>query len=187
MWLFVSHFMLFLLPSLFVCLATGIDALRPARPSLLRAALVVALAVWLSVQCLGIVLYNRYPPHGADGLRELAARISNERRPGEAVFVTPPALMPTLAQYHTGELTGLPEDFDLRRVYIPYDPVDWHNRSTRLITDSLGEGSANRFWLIYRPELDDEGRLLAELRERHSLDYQQHYGFADLLLFTVGP
>lgn len=187
MWLFVSHFMLFLLPSLFVCLATGIASTRSAGPAVLRAAAVGALVIWLSVQAWGIVLYNRYPPHGADGLRELAAHVTSEHRPGEAVFVTPPALMPTLAQYHKGELTGLPEDFDLRRVYIPYDPLDWHDRSMGIIAATLAAPGRQRFWLVYRPELDGGGRLLSELRSRYALFSEQHYDYADLFLFAVAP
>jgi 4-amino-4-deoxy-L-arabinose transferase-like glycosyltransferase len=187
MWLFVSHFMLFLLPALFVCIASGMPSIRSAGPVVWRLAAVGALATWLGVQAWGIVLYNRYPPHGADGLRELAAHVASEHRLDEAVFVTPPALMPTLAQYYKGELTGLPEDFDLRRVYIPYDPSDWHDRSTVIMTATLAAPGQQRFWLVYRPELDGGGRLLSELRERHTLVSEQHYDYADLFLFGVAP
>ena len=187
MWLFVPHFMLFLLPALFVCIGSGPASVRSARPAVLRAAAVGALVVWLSVQSWGIVLYNRYPPHGADGLRELAARITKESLAGEAVFVTPPALMPTLVQYYKGELIGLPEDFDLRRVYIPYDSSDWYARSVDRTSARLDAGREERFWLVYRPELDDGGRLLSYLRERYAQASVQHYDFADLFLFAVKP
>ena len=186
-WLFVPHFMLFLLPALFTCLACAPYAMRPPRQAALGAAVVGALILWLGVQGSGIVLYNSYPPHGADGLRELAARITTEIRPYEPVFVTPPALGPTLKQYFSGELTGIPEDFDLRRVYIPYDPVDWHDRSLSRIVARMETVPPQRFWLVYRSELDDGGQLLADLRSRYRLSDVQHYEFADLYLFTVKP
>ncbi|HUS14997.1 MAG TPA: glycosyltransferase family 39 protein, partial [Chloroflexia bacterium] len=102
LWLFVPHFMLFLLPALCVILAAGAWAVvpgllvatraaRPVVPALLGTAL---LLVWLGAQAWGLVLYHRYPPHGADGLRELAAQLHRERAAAEPVLIMPAVLTP---------------------------------------------------------------------------------------------
>ncbi len=187
MWLFVPHFMLFLLPALFVSLCAALGNMPTRAPAITRVALVVALVVWIGVQSWGIVLYNRYPPHGADGLRELASRLTNDSQPSDAVFVTPPALMATLRQYYGGEMVGLPEDFDLRRVYLPYDPSDWQTRSLANIASTLGSEGSQRFWLVYRPELDDGGQLLRSLEQKHSLVSDQPFDYGELFLFMVEP
>ncbi len=79
----------------------------------------------------------------------------------------------------------MPEDFDLRRVYIPFDGEDWYNRSMSRITAKVN--GSNPFWLVYRPELDEDGKLLSELRTRYVVKSEQHYAFSDLYYFTVKP
>jgi len=170
---------------LFVCLCGFLVTFKSFRSPIIQSVGLAALTGWLIVQCGGVVLYNRYPPHGADGLREIAGVLNRGGDLEQKVFVTPPALMPMLAQYYDGELIGLPENFDLRRVYIPFDALDWYNRSIKRIQD--GVRSDGSFWLVYRPELDEGGRLLDELRLSHKLEVEQHYDFSDLYYFTAKP
>jgi hypothetical protein len=137
--------------------------------------------IWLAVQAAGVVWYNRYPPHGADGLRELAATLRAESRPGEVAFVTPPALDPTLRQYYPGPIRGLPSDFNLWRIYIPYEPGRWNAESLAALEAA---GPHTRFWLVYLPQLDAEGAFLAEVRRRYREVRQESYPYATLYLFA---
>jgi mannosyltransferase len=185
-WLFVSHFMLFLLPALFVVLGAGAtmhlfrEAPSPAAALPLTVIATVAV-VWLGVQAYGVYMFNRYPPHGADGLRELSALLNSENVTGAPVLVTPPALMPTLQQYYAGDVRGLPEDFNLKSVYLPYDDDDWYRRSLRVV-DDIGEGR-EEFWLVYRPELDGRGRLLNTLESLYKVAPVRRFEYADLYRF----
>jgi uncharacterized membrane protein len=186
LWLFVPHFMLFLLPAMFVVFGAGLANLGQAAvrnvPSHAVRYLSLALAaVWLMAQVWGLTLFYRYPPHGADGLRELAATLNRESQPGDLVLVTPPVLQASLAQYYGGQTRGLPSDFNLHRMYQPYDPAQWHVDSVRKL-DSLTEGRS-RFWLVYRPELDERGNFLAEAGRRYREAEQHRYIFATLYLF----
>jgi hypothetical protein len=189
LWLFVPHFMLFLLPAMFVVFGAGLVYLRGSGrwtgsniPSLAVRYLPLALAaVWLVAQVWGLSLFYRYPPHGADGLRELAAMLNRESQPGDLVLVTPHVLQANLAQYYGGETRGLPADFDLHRMYQPYDPARWHADSVREF-NSLTE-SRRHFWLVYRPELDEGGNFLAEAGRRYREAEQHRYIFATLYLF----
>ena len=184
-WLFVPHFMLFLLPTIFVCLASSIYIAVERRTPFLRAIVVGIALIWVGAQVWGLALYYRYPPHGADGLRELAGLLARQVQPEDKVFVTPPALTPTLQQYFSGNQIGLPEDFDLRRVYIPYNAEDWHARSLARIDEQLSAERIERIWLIYRPELDKGGWLLNELQERYSGIMQHAEEYATLYLFDT--
>jgi hypothetical protein len=189
LWLFIPHFMLFLLPALFVLLAAGLE-LRDQQRSrsvlsfvLRPSSFVFLLTLWLLAQLWGLALYYRYPPHGADGLRELAATLRTKATAGDAVFVTPPVLTPTLRQYYAGPLHGLPVDFDLRAIYLPYDPPVWNKQSLQAF-----EGQArgvSRFWLVYRPELDEGGQFLNTLRGRYRLVEQHKHEYATLYLFET--
>src|SRR5205085_1175088 len=105
LWLFVSHFMLFLLPSLMVLLAAGaLSALNWRSAG--KALVLVVLGLWLGVQLAGLALYYRHPPHGAGGLRELASVMRVRGGPADIVLVTPPALSVTLQQYYPGRVYG---------------------------------------------------------------------------------
>jgi 4-amino-4-deoxy-L-arabinose transferase-like glycosyltransferase len=218
LWIFVPHFMIFLLPALCVVLAAGVLWLIGALPSSsvlppeqnntetfpphpvlsrrervddqptahgprpLRLALGLGvLAVWLAVHAAGVVWDHRYPPHGADGLRELAATLRQEARPGEAVLVTPPVLDPTLRQYYPGTIRGLPSDFNLWQIFIPYEPVRWNADSLAALEAA---GPHVRFWLVYLPQLDAGGAFLAEVRRRYREVRQEPYPYATLYLFA---
>ena len=198
LWLFIPHFMVFLLPSLFVTMASGLLlAYERARgnqgstsesqlsgvhhPYASRITFHALLAAWIGVQLLGLVLYNRYPPHGADGLRELAATLRSEAQPGDAVLVTPPVLTPSLRQYYDGALRGLPSDFNLRAVYLVYEPEQWQ---AGLISGfEAATTGKTRFWLVYRSEWDDKGRFLSNVKERYREVKRESYDFAELYLF----
>jgi 4-amino-4-deoxy-L-arabinose transferase-like glycosyltransferase len=207
LWLFVPHFMLFLLPALFVVLAGGSlllwkppDKLTAETPGTERAmgsrairntqyaissrvtfpALFVG---WLVIQALGLMLYYLHPPHGADGLRELAATLRTEAKPGDVVLVTPPALTPSLKQYYDGPLRGLPSDFDLRAVYLPYEPEQWQAGLTSTFEISIA--GHRRFWLVYRSEWDAGGRFLGSVKERFKETTYRRYEFAELYLFGI--
>jgi 4-amino-4-deoxy-L-arabinose transferase-like glycosyltransferase len=237
-WLFVPHFMLFLLPALFVVLAAGVggwglgvggvrstryegwvvgDARSGIRdqgsgirdqptasrePHIIRntqyavtttppvsrftfhvsrLAGLILLLVWGAVQVGGLVLYNRYPPHGADGLRDLAATLRAAVAPGEAVLVTPQVLTVTLRQYYPGVLRGLPEEFDLREIYPPYQPDEWQAQMRTAFAEA---GSPDRFWLVYRGELDNGGAFLREVQSRYRQVRQTTYPYATLYQFA---
>jgi hypothetical protein len=180
-WLFVSHFMLFVMPSLYLVLAAGALALlgRDNRPLIALGA--GLLGLWLGVQVSGLWHYYRYPPHGADGLRELATVLRARRT--EVVLVTPPALSATLQQYYQGTIIGLPSDFDLRAIYFPYDPNKWNAQSLeRLQTEVSG---MERFWLVYRPELDRGGEFLSAVKSAYTLFEQHDYTYATIYLFEA--
>ncbi|HET6312540.1 MAG TPA: glycosyltransferase family 39 protein, partial [Chloroflexia bacterium] len=126
LWLFVPHFMVFLLPAMFVVFGAGLVHLAGWRPtgsdsltSMLRYLPLALAAVWLVAQVWGLALFHRYPPHGADGLRELAGILNTATRPDDLVLVTPPALQAGLTQYYHDETYGIPADFDLFNLYPP--------------------------------------------------------------------
>jgi 4-amino-4-deoxy-L-arabinose transferase-like glycosyltransferase len=182
LWLFVDHFMLFLLPALLIVLAASQQSGFRIWNLEFRNWLILLLAVWLVAQVWGLALYHRYPPHGADGLRELAAKLRQGTRPSDVVLVTPPALTPTLRQYYDGDIKGLPSDFDLRAVYLPYEPGRWYSESvSALEADMQGH---NRFWLVYRSELDESGKLLQTVSSRFNLVERHMYPYATLYLFS---
>jgi 4-amino-4-deoxy-L-arabinose transferase-like glycosyltransferase len=182
LWLFVPHFMLFLLPALLVVLAASHQfAIRNSQFEM-QNWFVPLLAIWLVAQMWGLALYHRHPPHGADGLRDLAATLRQGARPGDVVLVTPPALTPTLRQYYGGEIKGLPSDFDLRAVYLPYEPDRWYAESVSAL-EAATQGHS-RFWLVYRPELDEGSRLLQMVSSRYNLVEQHTYPYAPLYLFS---
>ena len=187
-WLFVPHFMLFLLPALSaIAGAAVVWALRERTHSplglLIRGVVVAALCVLGVVHGAGLWRFYEQPPHANDGLREMAAALRSESRPGDLTFVTPPALSVSLEQYYGGQLVGLPEDFDLRRVYIPYDGTDWRERSIARV-ESLA-AQADRFWLVYRPERDEGGGLLEHLTARYVASRSLPYEFGTLYQFEV--
>ena len=101
----------------------------------------------------------------------------------EDVFVTPPVLTPTLRQYYGGPLQGLPVDFDLRAIYLPYDPPAWNAQSLRALESSVHPKS--KFWLVYRPELDEGGRFMQTLQSRYRLLEHHQYDYAGLYLFQT--
>ncbi len=189
LWLFVPHFMVFLLPAALVVFGAGL--LHTGRSSgragdevavWWRRYLALGVGVaWLVAQLWGVALFYRHPPHGADGLRELAAILNRQAQPGDLVLVTPSALQPSLAQYYGGDTRGLPADFDLYSIYQPYEPTSWYNSSVEAFSGHTA--GLRRFWLVYRPELDDGGRLLGEIEGRYREVEKHPYEFATLYLF----
>lgn len=180
-WLFVPHFMLFLLPLLFLILAAGVVRFGGSANIFFQVAMFVLLALWLGAQIAGLVDYYRNPPHGVDGLRELAATL-NAHVSGEPLFVTPPAMAATLAQYYPGAIYGLPSDFDLRRVYLPYDPAAWNAECLQRLS-SVAAGRS--FWLVYRADLDQGGSFLETLQRMYTQTEHQSYPYADLYHFIL--
>ena len=192
-WLFVPHFMVFLLPALLCVLAggvlrvagaTGAMGAVSARHEQKRAPLygaITLLGLWLVAHVWGLALYYRHPPHGTDGLRELAATINHYALPGDIVLITPPILTPSLRQYYDGPTKGLPQDFDVAAVYAPYAIKDWHPSVMAAFEEAVH--GRRRFWLVYRPEKDHGGRFLSEVQRRYRTIRHQTYAFADLYLF----
>jgi hypothetical protein len=154
---------------------------HPASRIPYHVSLAALLLAWGAAQVGGLVLYNRYPPHGADGLRELAAVLRQEVQPGEAVLVTPAVLNVTLRQYYPGALRGLPADFDLRALYPPYTP----DRSQPDMAQAFAAaGPPDRFWLVYRPELDAGGAFLQAVQSDYRQLQQVRTPYADLYRFA---
>jgi hypothetical protein len=187
-WLFVPHFMVFLLPALLVVVAVGVvrtarSALSPSRGRVVSYAAFTAFVALLIAEVVGLGLFYAHPPHGADGLRELANELRAQARAGETVFVTPPALAPSLAQYFGGDIKGLPDDFDLRRIYLRYDGADWQRRSIARINAAARPGT--RLWLVYRPERDEGGGLLSYLSSQYRLVSSTTHEFGVLYLFEA--
>jgi MFS family permease len=188
-WLFVPHFMIFLLPALFV--ACGIGACKSRATASVhrewqRHAAVLVVTTWVLSMLVGLNLFYRYPPHGADGLRELAATISADRGENDVVIVSPPALQASLAQYLPGEIRGLPEDFDLKRVYLPYGRDEWRERTLRRLPE-LAKGR-DRIWLVHIPLPGEEGELLLAAQGSYQQVRVEKYPFATLYLYAdPGP
>jgi 4-amino-4-deoxy-L-arabinose transferase-like glycosyltransferase len=182
LWLFVPHFMIFLLPAILIVLAASQQLEIQNSKFKIQNWLFLLLVIWLVAQVWGLALYHRHPPHGADGLRELAATLRQGTQPGDVVLVTPPALAPTLRQYYDGEIRGLPSDFDLRAVYLPREPDRWYSESV-VALEAATQGH-DHFWLVYRPELDEGGKLLQTVITRYNLVEQHMYPYATLYLFS---
>ena len=147
-----------------------------------RALFAALLGLWLWVQLAGLQFYYRYPPHGNDGLRELAAQL-RQAAPGDPVLVTPPALEVTLRQYYAGAIHGLPSDFDLRAIYLPYEPARWNRESLAALEAQVSGHS--RFWLVYLPDLDDQGVFLGTVQARYRQDLSRTYKYATLYRFST--
>jgi hypothetical protein len=182
--------MIFVLPALLCAISAGAFygmqiAINHHTPALTRRAtpLIVGglLLAWFGAQWWGIVLYNKYPPHGVDGLRDLAAVLTVESTPNDTILVMPPILTPPIQQYFTRSVHGLPSDFDLRAIYLPFGDADWNARA-RATLDSRVQGYS-RFWLIYYPADDFNGDFLRGVGSTYDQLEYHHYQFADLYLF----
>jgi hypothetical protein len=97
------------------------------------------------------------------------------------VLVTPSVLSVTLRQYYPGPLRGLPADFDPRDLYPPYAPDQWQADMARAFAAT---GPPDRFWLVYRPELDAGGAFLRALQGAYRQLDQARYPYADLYRFV---
>jgi 4-amino-4-deoxy-L-arabinose transferase-like glycosyltransferase len=187
-WLFIPHFMIFLLPALYTTCATGAcivarsAAISNRFGSMKDRALLLSLTAWVILMAVGLGLFYRNPPHGNDGLRELAALIQSNRREGDVVVVSPPALQPLFAQYLPGNISGIPENLSLKRLYLPYGPDEWIGRA-RLRLDELSRG-ASRLWLLHAPLPDEDGSLLPDALDNVSKKESWRFPIATLYLFS---
>jgi 4-amino-4-deoxy-L-arabinose transferase-like glycosyltransferase len=187
-WLFVPHLMLVMLPTVAVVAAAGalmatavvgwIGRSRAAQIVVTGAAVGIVTA-----QLLGLYINAVDPPHGDDGVASLAAVLEAEAEPQDVVLVTPAELQLVLERYWPGALHGLPADLDLQRLYPPYDPAAWHERSLGRFTELTTDRS--RAWVVYRPERDAGGRFLAWLGLRGHVAQRGSFPFADLYLVTL--
>jgi 4-amino-4-deoxy-L-arabinose transferase-like glycosyltransferase len=206
LWLFVPHFMVFLLPAMLCVVGAGAAwgwrtkdegrrtkdkqlritnyELRPAvyrLRSVIRSLVGGLLVVWIGAQVWGLKLYYQYPPHGVDGLREMAGVLRSESMPGDTVLIMPPILTPPVQQYFGGPIHGLPADFDLRQVYLPFGDADWNARARSALEENVRDHS--RFWLIYYPANDFKGDFLRGVTNTYKQLEHRHYPFAELYLF----
>jgi hypothetical protein len=164
-WLFVPHFGLQVLAAVMVVIAAGaVEA--GARVRWMRGsgfdgrAVTASVAVaWCVMGAIGIWLFRTAPPHGADGLRELVARLESAASAGDPVLVSPAILSPSVAHYTDRPLTGIPDAFDLRNLYGPHlrPPSDATLREATRAASS----DHPRVWLVHRPEEDPNGAVLA--------------------------
>jgi hypothetical protein len=159
------------------------DGRRWGLPLTLLACLLIA--AWLFFQVDGVRAFYTNPVHGRDGVREAAAWLNADRRPGDLAVANNGVLAWSLVQYHDDPIQGLPENADVRNGYqlwptpdlIDLAPAQW-NALTRLAPD------AQRIWLVYLPVMDPHNEFMQSMRQRYRLVEQRHYGFADIYLFT---
>lgn len=190
-WLFVPHFGLLTLPAVLVVAAAGVvhfnDGRLGARRVPPRIAVGVAggLAVALcAIAIAGIWQFRTHPPHGADGLRELVAAVDARAAPGEPVLVDPAILTPSLAQYTSRPLTGIPEPFDLRNLYAPYARPATDERLRAAVRAAVA-GHA-RVWLVTREELQPHGVIVGEIERSFTERSRLRVEFGTLVLYEAG-
>ncbi|MEO6349355.1 MAG: glycosyltransferase family 39 protein [Candidatus Limnocylindrales bacterium] len=189
-WLFVPHLLLPVLPAVAVAaVAGGIltrrtvegDARKGRSPE--RLAATVALAALFVAQVAGLYVNAQHPPHGDDGVSDLAAVINAEGALGEPTFISPSELQVVADHYLRYRVIGLPTDVDLTRLYAPYDADAAFAASVERF-DAFTHG-APRAWLIYRPERDSGGRLLAALAAKGALVSRATFEFASLYVIEL--
>ena len=190
-WLFVPHFGLHVLACGLVVVAAGVveAGVRVARIGRRRSidgrTVTASLAVaWCVMGAIGIWLFRTNPPHGADGLRELVARLESRASAGDPVLVSPAILSPSMAQYTDRPLSGIPSAFDLRNIYGPH--LDPASDATLREATLVASGDHARVWLIHRPEGDPSGAVPAQLEARYTLVDRLETPFATLYQFE-GP
>lgn len=179
-WLFIAHFSLLMLPALLVVAAAGAIALARSH----RVAAAGLSVVWLAVSLAGVALFYADPPHGRDGLREMAASIAAQAGPDDVILVAPAILQPPLAQYLPDQpLRGIPDDFDLRDIYGPFARPPSDDALTTAVLRAAGDHA--RVWLVLRPELDPDRVIVATLGRRYTLGAQEQSPFATLYRFDA--
>jgi 4-amino-4-deoxy-L-arabinose transferase-like glycosyltransferase len=174
-WLFVPHLLLPILPAVAVAAVAG-GLLERGRLAMNVAA--GALVGLFAVQLGGLYVNAQQPPHGADGVRDLAAIVNAEAAPGETAFVSPADIQLVVDHYLRIPAHGLPADVDLERLYVPFD-ADAALPTSLRVFDTLTAG-ATRAWLVYRSERDEGDRLLTTLRERGTMTLRGTFDFASL-------
>jgi uncharacterized membrane protein len=188
-WLVQPRFFTLVLPAAVVVVASGVDStwLRSRAPSGAYLTLLglLLLASWALFQVEGVRAFYTNPVHGRDGVREAAAWLNAERRPGDLVVANNGLLAWSLVQYHDGTIQGLPDDIDVRNGYqlwpspeqMDFAPGDWQ-AFTRLAPGHT------RVWLVYLPPMDPNGLFMRSMQQRYHLVESRHYGFADVYLFA---
>lgn len=182
-WFFVPHLMLPLLPALAVVAASGGLFPSASRSAVRRRSAPALLLLLLSAQLAGLYIDALHPPHGDDGIHELAAVLEAEVALGEPVFITPAELQPVIQPYYSGSIHGLPSDLDLARLYEPYQPTLWQDQSIERYLQ-LTSG-ASRAWIIYTSDRDQGGTFLAWLGAHSELVREADLPLVDLYRATL--
>jgi 4-amino-4-deoxy-L-arabinose transferase-like glycosyltransferase len=190
-WLFVPHFGLLTLPAVLVVAAAGVAHVGELRPGSRRptgrvaAGIAGGLAAALcAVAIAGIGQFRAHPPHGADGLRELVRAIEGGAAADDPVLVDPAILTPSLAQYTSRQLTGIPEGFDLRNLYTPYA----RPASDDVLRAAVRAAVAghDRVWLVTREELQPYGVIVVEIERSFTERSRLRMEFGTLVLYETG-
>jgi hypothetical protein len=189
-WLFVPHFGLLTLPAMLVVAAAGVAQVGELRlgtrrlPRTAATGIAAGLAIGLcAVAIAGIWQFRAHPPHGADGLRELVTAIEASAAPGEPVLVDPAILTPSLGQYTSRPLTGVPEAFDLRNLYTPYALPASDDRLRAAVWAAVA--GHDRVWLVTREELQPYGVIVGELERSFIERSRLRFEFGTLLLYEA--
>ena len=179
-WLFIPHFGLFTLPAVTVAAMAGIAevvTLRPVRRTAVAAGAGLAVA-WAAIAVAGSVLFHAAPPHGADGLRDVVARIERDAA-GQLVLVEPAVLVPTIARYTPRPLVAIPRPFDLRDIYGPYARPLPDEDLRRAARAALGDEQTA--WLVTRDELRTSRVVREELERTHAVTARFSVEYGTLL------
>lgn len=176
-WLFSPAFVGLVIPMVLVGAAAGVVT-GNRRPMA-----VGILTVWLAIQGVGLVVDRGQRWHDDDSYREIAATIDGEAAPTAVVLVTPPILVPGVAHYSDRPLTSLPTAFDPALLYRPTDATT-SARATEVALEAFASDPPAEIWLVYRPEEDRDGRLLAGLQQTFAEAAHWTYDVADLFRFV---
>lgn len=193
-WLVQPRFITLVLPVALVVVAAGVPfswlkhGLKPSRMQAILGTLGALLMVgWLIFQLKGVRSFYTNPVHGRDGVRETAAWLNKERRPGDLVVANQALLLWPLAQYHDGPLDGLPESADVRDGYglWPFpDQVELPQAQFQALSQKAAQANAAQIWLVYLPAVDQHGILLNQMRQHYRLVEERPNAFADVYLFA---
>jgi uncharacterized membrane protein len=185
-WLVQPRFFTLVLPIALVVPAAALPE-RELRPRLTSLALLAVLlfATWGLFQAQAVKAFYTNPVHGRDGVREAAAWLNAERKPGDLVVSNNSVVAWSLIQYHDGPILGLPESDDVRDGYqlwpspeqLDFAPAEWE-AFTRLAPGHP------RVWLIYLPPMDPHGQFIHSMQQTYHLVEQRHYGFSNVYLFA---
>jgi len=185
-WLVQPRFVTLVMPPALVVAASVLlfpSVEKRATPIAVMALLLIA--AWLFFQTDGIRAFYTNPVHGRDGVREAAAWLNAERKPGDLAVANNGVLPWSLAQYHDGPILGLPDSADVRNGYqlwptpdlIDLAPAQWDALSSM-------DANAQRIWLVYLPVMDLHNELMQSIQQHFRLVEHRHYGFADIYLFA---
>jgi hypothetical protein len=136
------------------------------------------------MQSAGLAAFYTQPMHGRDGMREIGAWLTSAVAPDDAVVGNHPLLLWSVAQYYSGQLHGLPTDWNVRWGYrlLPPSQPAWVQAQQAALPRIAG--AAPRLWLLYLPAVDPNGTLLAAIQEHYRLDASRSYPSMTVYLFT---